>query len=112
MDRILYQIFEIFLEYILEKITNHSIKKKKKKKKKKKIENSITFKTKIGYYIELLMTETMKFLGSTKTKINKDENGGNTHHLEITKVALIYYNIVNNNYQHNSKVLYTSVNSC
>ena len=58
------------------------------------------------------MTETMKFLGSTKTKINKDENGGNTHHLEMTKVALIYYNIVNNNYQHNSKVLYTSVNSC
>ena len=30
-------------------------------------------------------------------------------HLEITEVVLIYCNIVNNNYQENSKVLYTFI---
>ena len=32
---------------------------------------------KTGYYIKLLMPKTMKLLGSTKSKINKDENGEN-----------------------------------
>ena len=40
-----------------------------------KIENRITFKIKTGYYLGLLMPGTMKLLGSTKSKINKDENG-------------------------------------
>ena len=40
-----------------------------------KIENRITFKIKAGYYIELLTPETMKLLGSTKSKITKDKNG-------------------------------------
>ena len=35
----------------------------------KKIENRITFKIKTGYYLELSMPETMKLLGSTKSKI-------------------------------------------
>ena len=38
-----------------------------------KIENRITFKIKTGYYLELLTSETMKLLGSTKSKIIKDE---------------------------------------
>ena len=38
----------------------------------KKIENRITFKIKIGYYLELLMPKTMKLIG--RTKITKDEN--------------------------------------
>ena len=37
------------------------------------IENGITFKIKTGYYLEILMPETMKLLGSTKCKINKDK---------------------------------------
>ena len=48
----------------------------------------------------------MKLLGSTKSKITKDENGGNMSHLEITDVVLVYCNIVNNDYQHDSSVLY------
>ena len=36
-----------------------------------KIENRITFKIKIGYYLELLTPETMKLIGSTKLKITK-----------------------------------------
>ena len=37
------------------------------------MENRITFKIKTGYYLELLMLETTKLLGSTKSKITKDE---------------------------------------
>ena len=51
-----------------------------------KIENRITFKIKPGYYLKLLTPETMKLLGSTKSKINKDKNGENVPHLEITEV--------------------------
>ena len=48
-----------------------------------KIENRITFKTKTGYYLELLTPETMKLLGSTKSKITKNENGEDVPNLEI-----------------------------
>ena len=34
-----------------------------------KIENRITFKSKNGYYLKLLTTETMKLLASTESKI-------------------------------------------
>ena len=60
-----------------------------------KIENRITIKIKIGYYLEFLMTETMKLLGSSKSKTTKDEHGKNVPHLEITEVILIHCNIVN-----------------
>ena len=51
----------------------------------------------------------MKLLGSTKSKITKDENGENVTCLEITEVVLIHCNIVNNDYQQDSRVLYTFV---
>ena len=51
----------------------------------------------------------MKLLGSTKSKISKDENGQNVPCVEITEVVLIHCNIVNNDYQQDSRVLYTSV---
>ena len=76
-----------------------------------KIDNRITFKIKTGYYLELLTPETMKLLGSTKSKITKDENGENVPHLEVTGVILIHGNIVNNDYQQNSRVLYTFVHN-
>ena len=49
----------------------------------------------------------MKLLGSTKSKITKDKNGENVPHLEIVELALIHFNMVNNNYQQNSRILYT-----
>ena len=55
-----------------------------------KIENRITFKTKTGYYLELLTPETMKLSGSTKSKITKDKNGKNVPYSEVTKVVLIH----------------------
>ena len=51
----------------------------------------------------------MKLLRSTKSKINKDENSENVPRLEITEVVLINCNIVNNNYQQDSRVLYAFV---
>ena len=51
----------------------------------------------------------MKLLGSTKSKINKDENGQNATHLEITELVLVDCNIVNNHYRDDSIVLHTLV---
>ena len=51
----------------------------------------------------------MKLLGSTKSKITRDENEENVPHLEITEVVLIHCNVVNNSYQQKSRVLYTFV---
>ena len=38
-----------------------------------KIENRSTFKIKKGYYLELLSPDTTKLLGSTESKVTKDE---------------------------------------
>ena len=71
-----------------------------------KIENRTTIKIKSAYYLELLTPETMKLLGSTESKITKEENVENVTHLEITEVVLFHLNIVNNDYQQDSRVLY------
>ena len=73
------------------------------------VENRITFKIKDGHSLELLTQETVKLLGSTKSKINKDKNGENVLHLEITVVVLVHCNLVNNDYLQDSRVLYTFV---
>ena len=54
------------------------------------------------------MPETLKLLGSTKGKINKDKIE-NVPHLENTEVALIHCNNVNNDYQQYSRISYTLV---
>ena len=41
-----------------------------------------------------------------QNEIIKDKNGENTTHLEITRVVLVHCNIVNNDYQQDSRVLY------
>ena len=51
----------------------------------------------------------MKLPGSTKNKITKDKNGENVQHLEFTEVVLVHCIMVNNDYQHDSRVLYTFV---
>ena len=73
------------------------------------IENRITFKIKSEYYLKLLIPETMKLLGSTESKITKDKNGENVPHLETVKLVLVHCNLVNNDYQQDSRILYTFV---
>ena len=101
---------QYYFEYILKK---HGEKINKGKPSVKiyinKIEKRITFKIKNGYTLELLTKETMKLLGSTKNKITKDKNGENVSHLGITEVVLFHCNMVNNDYQQDSRVLYTFV---
>ena len=73
-----------------------------------KTENRITFKIKNGYYLELLTPQTMKLLGSTESKITKDKNEDVTH-LKIVELVLVHSNLVNNDYQQDSRILYTFV---
>ena len=53
----------------------------------------------------------MKLLGSTISKINKDKNGEDVPHLEIVEVVLVHCNLVNHDYQQNSRILHTFVPS-
>ena len=105
-----YSISDIqdYFEYILKKhsksVDNPSI-----RIYVNKIENRITFKIKSGYYLELLTPETMKLLGSTVSKINEDKNGENVPHLEAVELVLVHCNLVNNDYQQDSRILYTFV---
>ena len=63
-----------------------------------KLENKIMVKIKTGYHLELLMPQTTKLLGSTKSKTTKNENCEKVTHLEITEVILVHCNIASNNY--------------
>ena len=53
----------------------------------------------------------MRLLGSTKKDVDKDKVGENVPKFESVKVVLGHYNLVKNNYQHTSKVLFTFVPS-
>ena len=73
------------------------------------IKNRILFKIKTGCKLELLTLETMKLLGSTKKDVDKDKDGENVPKLESVELVLVHCNLVKNNYQHTSKVLFTFV---
>ena len=53
----------------------------------------------------------MKLLGSTESKITKNENSENVPNFEITEEVSLPCNIVNNDYQKDSSVLYTFVSN-
>ena len=74
-----------------------------------KIKNKIVFKIKAGYKLEFLSLETMKLLGGTKKEVDKDKDGEDVPKLEFVEVVLVHCNLINNNYQQASKVLFTFV---
>ena len=74
-----------------------------------KIKNRIVFKIKTGYKLELLSEETMQLLGSSKNVIDKNKDEEIVPRLETVEVVLLHCNLVNNNYQQASKVLFTFV---
>ena len=74
-----------------------------------KIKNRIVFEIKTGYKLELLITETMKLLGSTRKDVDTDKNTENVPELESVEVVLVHWNLVKNDYQHTSKVLFSFV---
>ena len=74
-----------------------------------KIKNRIIFKIKTGYKLELLTPKSMKLLGSTNKIIDNNKNGERAPKLEVVEVVLVHCNLVKNDYQHTSKVLFTFV---
>ena len=51
----------------------------------------------------------MKLLGSAESKITRNKNGENVPHLEVVELVLVHCNLVNNDYQQDSRILYTFV---
>ena len=77
-----------------------------------KMVNRITTGIKNWCSLEILTPEKKKkLLESTENKITKDKSSEIVPHLEITEVVLVHWNIVNNDYQQDSRVLYTFVPS-
>ena len=74
-----------------------------------KVKNRIFFKIKSGYKLELLTPKTMKLLGSTKKVVDTDKNSENEPKLEFVEVVLVHCNLVKNDYQNASKVLFSFV---
>ena len=74
-----------------------------------KITNRIVFKIKTGYKRELLTLETMRLLASTKKDVDADKNNENVPKLEFVDIVLVHCNLVKNDYQHLSKVLFSFV---
>ena len=72
-----------------------------------KIKNRIVFKIKTSYKLELLTPETTKLLGSAKKDVDKDKDSENIPKLESDEVVLVHCNLVKNDYQQTSKVLFT-----
>ena len=54
---------------------------------------------------------TMNLPGSNKSKITKNKNGESIPHLQIFEVVLVHCNLVNNDYQQDSRILYTFVSN-
>ena len=74
-----------------------------------KIKNRLVFQIKTGYKLELLSPEATKLLESAKKDVDQDKDGENVPKLESIEVVLVHCNLVNNNYQQASKVLFTFV---
>ena len=51
----------------------------------------------------------MELLGSAKNRTTKDKNRENVSHSEIIEIVLVHCNIVNNDYQQDTRVLHIFV---
>ena len=71
-----------------------------------RINNSLVFKIKDGYKLELKTPETVKLFGSIKELIYKTKNRENIPSFEVFKVFLVQCSLVDNQYQQNYEVLY------
>ena len=71
------------------------------------INNRLVFKIKDGYQLEFQTPETKKLFDRTKKLIDKTKNGENVPSLETVEVVLSQSNLVDDQYQQKSEVLYT-----
>ena len=59
----------------------------------------------------MLSKETMQLLESSKHDVDQNRDGEIVPKLETVEVVLVHCNLVNNNYQQASKVLFTFVSN-
>ena len=57
----------------------------------------------------MLSKETRRLLGSSKKDTDQDKDRENVQKLESVEAVLVHSNLVNNNYQQASKLLFTFV---
>ena len=72
-----------------------------------KIETGIVFKIKTGHKLELLSHRNNETVWKHKKDVDNNKNGDNAPNLESVEFVLVQCNLVKNNYQHTSKVLFT-----
>ena len=72
-----------------------------------KIKNKTVFEIKRSYKLELSFPKTMRLIGSAKKDKDQDKDEEDVPRLESAEVVLVHYNLVNNNYQQASKVIFT-----
>ena len=72
-----------------------------------RINNKLLSKIKDGYKVELQTPEIIKLFHSTKKLIDKKSSGENVRSLEAAKVVLLKCNLVNDQYQQKSEILFT-----
>ena len=53
----------------------------------------------------------MRLLGNTKKDVDADKDSENVPTLESVEVVLVHFNLVKNDYQHTSKVLFSFVSN-
>ena len=66
-------------------------------------------KLKADIISNFLTPETMKLFGSTESKLTKDKNGKNVPHFQVVQLVLVHCNLVNNDYQQHSRIMYTLI---
>ena len=74
-----------------------------------KVKNRFFSKIRTGYKLQLLTSETMKLLGSTKKDVDADKDSENVPKLESAEVLIVHCNLVKNDYQHSSELLFSFV---
>ena len=66
-------------------------------------------KIKTGHKLSFLFPEIMELLGSTQKDVDLGKNSENVPKLQSVGVVLVHSNLVKNDYQHWSKVLFSFV---
>ena len=108
-----YEIFQIQNYFLDEGIKKHESNVKSTEQSPiliyaNRILNRVSFRIKTDYKVELLTNETMRLLGDGPI-IATTKNGVNVPRLEIVRNVLVFYNLVENAYLQDSKLLFSFV---
>ena len=91
-----------YIEYIIKKATNYPIHIHINRDN-----NGVVFKVTDGYKLELKLPETMTLLVARRKLIDKTKNGKNVPSFDVVEVVLVQCNLLDNQYQQKSEILFT-----